>query len=464
MLGGRALLVKVFASIIWMLGASGSVVAAIVSEQPFRSTFGLVTKFNQGQPQYQLDLLPRLKVAWVRDFVHWDKIEPKAGQYQDWPQAYAQRLAFYKKHDIGVIYVLAYANNKAYPNTPSNPYASIDPNALGRYAVHIAKQLKAAGVRFAIEVWNEPHNFQIMKMVGGRWNGEPPSPWVGHYVNMLNRVHESVAKFDPGIPILSSEDVWVNHYRFAETKALTKSFRHIGLHPYTHKKSTGPEMAAPTPGTGWAKPFVLVDEDRSFKSAIERLRLFTQQATGQTPTVWLTEWGWRVGESAPHGKVSPDDVAAYLPRAFIVAQEVGAQVLCWFSMYDAVDGAYGLISNAGTRRPAYDAYVTMADTIGDARYVAKISRNASRTTGVQAYLFAEGGKRVAVIWSADGESAKVELPTAWRLHQITGHVGSHIPLPLGGDRTIKIDQGPRYVEYTVDEKDDCRASADLECK
>lgn len=460
---GGALMYKALASIMWMLLAT-SIVHAAPGAQPFRSSFGVVTKFTQGQPQQQLGMLADLKVAWVRDFVHWAQMEPKAGEYADWPKAYARRLAYYKQNDIGVIYVLAYANGKAYPNTKHNPHASIDPEALGRYATHVAKALRAQGLRFAIEVWNEPHNFQIMKMVGGHWNGAPPSPWVAHYIKMLNQVQRSVAEVDPNIPVLSSEDVWVNHYRFAESKALTKSFRHIGLHPYTDKSSSGPEVAAPKPLLSWAKPFTLVDEDRSFQSAVDRLRAFTQQSTGTRPEVWITEWGWRIGTGLPKGRVTAEDVAAFLPRAFIVAHAAGTQVLCWFSTFDAADGPYGLISNSGEHRPAYAAYKTMADQIGDAHYLGKISRNPSRVSGLQAYLFKTATHRVAVLWSASDEDLRVTLPQGWVIQKITTNNGAELPAPKRSLPTVQAGQAPVYIEFDASETTDCRASADLECK
>lgn len=454
-----ALMALAFASL-----TQSSAFASTGNNHPFRSTFGLVTKFSQGQPLHHLRLLKELKVSWVRDFVLWSDIEPKAGRYEDWPADFAKRLEYYKEHDIGIIYVLAYANGKAYPNTETNPHASIDAEALGRYATYIAKKLRSSGVRFAIEVWNEPHNFQILQMVGGKWNGAPPSPWVTHYVRMLNQVQHNLMKIDPEIPVLSSEDVWVNHYRFAEHHALNRSFRHVGLHPYTNDTSTGPEVAAATQNADWARPFTLVDADRSFHSAIARLREFTSQSTGNQAQVWITEWGWRVDAKAPHGRLSAEDVAAYLPRAFILASESDSVVLCWFSMYDSVDGSYGLLNNHSHVRSAYQAYKTMADLIGDAFFVGKISRNTSRVSGLQAFNFKLGSKRIAVIWTADNTKTEVELPNVWKVLSTTTYTGLPATTPSRPLYTVVASKAPLYIVYEASDSAECTHTKDLECK
>ena len=49
--------------------------------------------------------------------------------------------------------------------------------AYSSFAREIAKRLKAFGIEFVLELWNEPHNFVIRPKLGGDWVGNPPSPW-----------------------------------------------------------------------------------------------------------------------------------------------------------------------------------------------------------------------------------------------------------------------------------------------
>src|SRR5690606_22611445 len=97
--------------------------------------------------------------------------------------------------------------------------------------LHVARELKKAGVRFVLEVWNEPHNFQIRPTVGGEWNGRPPSPWIEHYLKMVRETVERVKEFDQEIKILSDEDMWVLHYWFLEG-GLPSALDGFAFHPY----------------------------------------------------------------------------------------------------------------------------------------------------------------------------------------------------------------------------------------
>lgn len=371
--------------------------SSIAQGRPFGEMVGLNVKFSQGEPQSALSLLRELKVSWVRDTVSWREMEPSPGQYLNFPKAFRERLAFYKENDIGVIFGLWYDNPKAYPNTPENPHASIDAQAYGRYAVAIARLLKESGVRFVIEVWNEPHNFIIRKMLGGNWNAKPPSPWVDHYIEMVHQAVKQVKAYDPQIELLCDDDMWIIHYWFLE-KGLPPNLDGVAFHPYVNN---APEIAAVRHDTDWASPFTLVDTDGSFKSAVRRLREQCQSKMGRVPELWITEWGFPVGEKLPNGTISEDMVAAFLPRAFITAAAAGVRALCWFSSQDSVDGPMGLRSNDGKLRKAFGAFRTMTEQIGDHVLARQVMGHDHPTSGIQAYLFrgAQGDKLVA--WSVD---------------------------------------------------------------
>ena len=375
---------------------------AVGQDRPFGEMVGLNVKFSQGEPQSALSLLKELKVSWVRDTVHWPQMEPSPGNYVAFPSAFQQRLAFYKENDIGLVFGLWYDNPVAYPNSPDNLYQSIDPQAYGRYAVAIARLLKESGVRFVLEIWNEPHNFVIRKMLGGNWNAKPPSPWVDHYVEMVHEAVTQVKAYDPQIELLDDDDMWAIHYCFLE-KGLPPNLDGFAFHPYVNNV---PEIAAVSQNTDWAAPSILVDPDQSFNSAVRRLRAQCHLKMGTEPSLWITEWGWPVGGKLPNGTISEDTVAAFLPRAFITAAAAGVRALCWFSSQDRVDGPMGLRSNDGKRRKAFGAFRTMTEQIGAATLVSQLSGGDHLTSGVQAYLFrGDEGINKLVAWNIDGEIA-----------------------------------------------------------
>ena len=235
-------------------------------------------KFAQGQPEDQLATLKELGVRWVRDYVSWHAVEPVAGQYRDFPDSFKRRLAFYRKNDIGVVLLLSYPNRAAYPPTADDPHRSVNPEAYGRYAAQAARLMRASGVRFVIELWNEPHN-TLRSIVGGNWNGKPPSPWVDHYVRMVHEAVKQVKAIDPAIKLLSDDDMWVLHYWFLEA-GLPKNLDGFAFHPYG---AAAPEFVAVGPRTEWVKPFVVVDEDRSLRSAVRLLREQGERELGRSP-------------------------------------------------------------------------------------------------------------------------------------------------------------------------------------
>jgi len=426
---------------------------AAAPERTFGDTVGLNVKFSQGEPQGDLPLLKELGVRWVRDHIGWREVEPEPGRYVEFPQAFRDRLKFYQENGIGICFILGYENAKAYPDTPEKPFNSIDPEAFGRYAVEAAKQLKAAGVRFVLEVWNEPHNFTIKKKVGGEWNAKLPSPWVDHYVKMVAEAVKQVKAFDPQVRLLDDDDMWIIHYWFLE-KGLPPQLDGFAFHPYSGA-SSGPEMAAVGQETNWAKPFTMTDADRSLQSAVRRLREQAVAKMGKVPAFWATEWGWNVNDKAPFtlltpdGKMNPDAVAAYVPRAFITAAAAGVETVLWFSSYDNGDGPMGLMANGGKQRKAFGAFKTMTQELGAFTLVRHVIGGDHRTSGVQAYQFRGPAGDKLVLWDIDGTAVFVVNAKDLRRDavRIVDVQGQSVPLQSAKDGRIflSLSQAPIYV-------------------
>lgn len=373
----------------------------------FRDTVCLAVKFDQGQPMSDLPMVDDLGLGWVREAALWHEIEPEAGRYVEFSQAFKRRLAHYRERDIGIIFPLVYGNPKAYPPTPDDPGRAYDPEAMGRYAVQVSRKLRREGVRFVLQVFNEPHNFGLQKQFGGTWNGKPPSPWVQQYVRMTEAVVRHVKAEDPRIKVLTNEDTWVHHYWFLEA-GLPRALDGFSVHPYA-KGVAGPEIAGVGPNTDWAKPFTLVDADRSLASAVRRLQDDGQRKLGKRPEIWATEWGWTLGTAMRGGAVDADQVARLLPRTFIVAAAAQIRSTCWFSAQDRKDGTYGLLTNDGRQRPAYRAFKVMSQQLGAAKLQGQVLGRARSTTGPQGYLFQGPKDSKLVLWDVEGDTRSVAL-------------------------------------------------------
>lgn len=343
---------------------------AFATEDTAQKTLGetlcLQVKFHQGQSINDLNMLEALGVKWVREEARWADIEKKPGVYEPFSASLKARLSFYKAHHIGVIFIVAYENPVAYPNSVAIPFNEVNARAYGAYARYIATQLTQAGVDFVIELWNEPHNsrFKNNEALGGAWQGAPPSPWVDQYVAMVHAAVNSVHAFDPTNPIITDDDMWIVHYHFLD-KGLPKDLAGFAVHPYNGGQP--PEITAVEYDTDWTQPYHTVDQNRSFESAVRRLISHGENKLGKQPKLWVTEWGWRIGEPTKNGgTVTEEMVATYLPRAFILAAAAKVEAMCWFSAQDVVDGPMGLKTNDGRLRPAFYAFTKLNKTLGDA--------------------------------------------------------------------------------------------------
>ena len=383
--------------------------------RPFGESVGLGVKFLQGQPLDTLPMLAELKVKWVREHVSWSAVEPSPGQspsrYTALPDNLRKQLAYYRANDIGLVALLTLSNGKTAPQTPEDVARNADPAAFGRFAAEAARLLKAEGVRFVLEVGNEPHNSYLVKALGGQWNGKPPSPWLDHYVRMVNAAVQEVKAVDPTVKVLAGDDMWVIDY-WLLAAGLDPRLDGLTVHPYTPGI---PEVTAIAQDTDWMQPFVAVDPDRSFQSAFARLRAEAFKRQGRPLELWVTEMGWPVAEGAVpvNASVPERTAAAYVPRSFILAAEAGVEGFLWFSSNDSVDGPMGLTRNDRTNRLTYGAFKTMTSELGTLRFTRRLLGGQGTSAAGQAFLFTDDRINTVVAWQATGSnSSELVFPQA----------------------------------------------------
>lgn len=428
-----------------LISITNSSVAQVVSRtDTFGETIGLGVKYGQGEPLTNLPQLKELGVKWVRDCVDWPTVEPSAGKYiKTWPDDFARRIAFYKANGIGIDFLLVYENPKAYPSSPDKPHNEFNAEAYGKFALEAAKLLKASGVKFVLEVWNEPHNFGIAKAFGGNWQGKAPSPWVDHYVKMVAEVVKNVKAYDPKIVVFDQDDMWVTHYWFLE-KGLPAALDGISFHPYENL----PEAAAASYDTDWCMPYHVVDPDGSFVSAVRCLREFGTQKLGHVPQMWATEVGYETGGKSPKGPITEEMIAAYVPRTFILAYSAGVKATMWFSSFDGPDGPMGLQANDGKKRKQYYSFKTMSEQLGSYKLVKQVAGMDHLTTGLQAFLFKNASIYKLVAWNIDGTEPVILSKTGKAALHAIDVMGKAVTLAAAKNDKYKINVGigPIYIE------------------
>jgi hypothetical protein len=406
----------------------------------FGDSIGINVKFSQGEPLSDLPLLKELGVRWVRDSVDWRTMEPVAGRYIPFPESFRQRLVFYKQNNIGVVFGLWYDNTVAYPNSTAQPFHSADADAYGNYAAEIARQLKQSGVRFVIELYNEPHN--SLKWLGGNWNGKPPAAWLDQYVRMVTSATSRVKALDPTIRLFANDDMWIIQYWYLE-KGLPAQLDGLSVHPYV---KNWPEIAAVAQDTDWVRPFDVVDADRSFTSCVRRLRDHAADKLGHTPAIWVTEWGWSIGDTVADAPMTQDILAGLLPRAFITSADAGVEVLCWFSIQDNVDGPMGLTDNKGNHRKTFAALARLSTELAPATAMHHVLGQDHPACGVQVYRFdlPTGNKLVA--WNIDGTSdAILSNATGTHLRDVFGKA-----VEMEAGHRVQLSRSPLYIDCPPD--------------
>lgn len=366
----------------------------------FEDNLCLQVKFYQGQPLLDLEDVKNLGVKWVREEDKWHEIEQQPGVFKPLSDSLKTRLKFYKANDIGVIFILAYENPVAYPNSQQLPFNFVNAEGFAGYAAYMAKELKSFGVKFVLELWNEPHNsaFASKAHLGGIWNGASPSPWVDHYIKMVTKAVKRIKAVDENIKVITNDDMWIVHYHFLD-KGLPSAIDGFGIHPYSGGRP--PEIAAVKHDANWTKPYQVVDRDQSFESGVRRLVSHAEQKLGKTPSIWITEWGWRIGAVAPDGLVINEaTVANYLPRALILAAAANVETACWFSAQDIGDGPMGLKTNDGRYRAAYRAFEKVSKTLGKASLQCELKQSDRHK---RAFLFSEENDWIVASWQTDAQ-------------------------------------------------------------
>ncbi|RKY07016.1 MAG: hypothetical protein DRP56_06445 [Planctomycetota bacterium] len=407
----------------------------------FGETVGLVVHFNQGETLEHLKDLKNMGIKWVRDEEYWGGIEKKKGEYV-WPAKFKRRLKFYKENGIGNIFALTYSANKnVYPDDPYNP------EGFGRYAVAAAKLHKDAGVEFVLEIFNEPANFGLRKKYGGKWYGEPNCPWIDHYAKMVIESVRQVKAYDPNMKIITTDHWWSTHYWWLE-KDLPKELDGFAVHPYAHGAGTpGPEIAHFGKDSSHAKPWTIMDDDRSNRSLMRRLRAQYAEKIGRPLEMYITEWGYALGRfKGKEWETTEDLAAALLPRVFINGVAAGARVVSWYC--SSGDGTWGLIRDDQTKRKTYYSLKAMVEQLGDYQMIKQLVGMDGTTKGIQAYLFeGDAGYKLAV-WNIEGP-VEVTFDSGYPVPlKVYDHFGKALPFRYVKDGLpiLKLDRAPIYIE------------------
>jgi hypothetical protein len=194
-------------------------------------------------------------------------------------------------------------------------------------------------------------------------------------------------------------------------------------------------------GTESQRPSLLFDDLRAVKRAA--------QADGKKRQSWLTEFGW---DTLAGPVVSPAEQAAYLPRAWMMALAAGTDKAFWFYNFDAAnpkqffDGC-GLLDAAGEPKLSLCSLAGLASVLPNPRFVGELEAG-SNTCG---YVFEDGGKLVASLWTIQGQAGPSVQCQADHLQDYLGNPipGSTARLGMAPIYAVGLSKNDRWFRQTA---------------
>lgn len=330
--------------------------------------FGVCTHFAQKTPSLKHwvpeTCIPKIADAgfgWIRDEILWREVELKPGVYQI-PEKTRVWIDLATQADLKIL-VTFNNSNPIY----ENPF---DPEAYAKAAKFVATALK--GKIHALEILNEPFNFDFAKTYGGgAWNGRDEKgailPWVFKYVELLNKAAEAVSEADPDLPVIGLGSTPPVDFRQL-AMGISSKVRGITAHPYSFR--TVPEIVPFADNEEIFKRdgIVTADAEGTFISQMRMFRETSLKNNGPRE-IWLTESGYTTfREGKPGRKPGRNPVysgfnetakAKYIPRRLIECLGIGVEKSFVYSFMD--DGrdplnpehCFGLLDFSGNPKEAY---------------------------------------------------------------------------------------------------------------
>ncbi|MDO8689930.1 MAG: hypothetical protein Q7R39_07960 [Dehalococcoidia bacterium] len=152
--------------------------------------------FGYGVNVADLKNVPRVRemgFQWMKGFVGWDSLEPRAGEY-DWTDL-SKAVVASRQSRLGLLLRVDHAPEWSRPDH-QEPGAPPDPAFLGAWGDMLYRLAqRGKGHVAAYEIWNEPN-------LASEWGGRAPDP--GYYVEMLRIAYRRIKAADPGVRVVSA--------------------------------------------------------------------------------------------------------------------------------------------------------------------------------------------------------------------------------------------------------------------
>ncbi len=349
--------------------------------------------------------LADLGVAVLRRGLTWHRVERVQGTF-DFTHPDAE-IAAAEAHGVELLGMLAYGNPwaSARGQAEQDPYyPPDDPADFARYAGAMAERYAGRVRRW--EIWNEQNAGYRFWKHPPAVDGEPD-----RYGELLVATQAAIAAADPVaqvgfgglfyLPqvIIGAEDFLEQAY--AAVPELGAAFDALAYHPYAYYPPRHP------PEFHGERVFNI--DHYAVDETARRMRAIVEANEGRAKPLWVTELGW------PSLDLSPETQARYITRAALLLWSEGVELYCVYTWQDSGErdvpweGYFGLHDPEGTPKPAAQAFRTLAELFGSARFVRREAARYDLPAGVHLLGFAAGETYIRALWSEEG-AVEVDLP------------------------------------------------------
>jgi hypothetical protein len=373
-----------------------------------------VPHFDASRP---VDAAVRVEAGarWVRRDIAWHRVESEVGTF-DFTRADAV-VDTELSAGVEVLAVLDYGH-PAYADGANgdSTFPPDDASDFGRYAAAVAEHFR--GRVSAYEIWNEPNFFLFWK----------PEPSPEAYAELAQEAADRIRAADPDATIVLGGSLgnWDTlsyegqPWGFLEAVLaarpdLLERVDALAFHPYTWLQQEVPEATS-----GNADPL-----QTSYVDMIDDLKRITADAGRPDLPLWATEQGFHTAtKSILSFGVSEEEQGHLLVRSTVLALAHGVEKVFHYTYRDGSEGLYDKESHFGLvrhlpdagedqepeRKPAFEAYQTLASALADAVRVDDLRDALSLAADVYAFrLVSHQAADTTVAWTTSASGASFTL-------------------------------------------------------
>jgi hypothetical protein len=402
---------------------------------------------------------------WTRfDGFHWDLIEPVESEkpvYQ-WDKVDVASLdgAVNARAQIIAIVNFAPAWAQKYPGVACGPFAEA---ALGKFASFMnALVSRYSQPPYNIKYWeigNEPDVDRTLvdpHSAFGCW-GDQNDPYYGggYYGEMLAAAYNQIKRADPQAHVLiggllldcdpiNPPEIPKNSGQFKNCTAsrflegILKNgggdyFDGVSFHAYDYYSNRLGRYSNPNWHSAWNGTGPVLN------AKVDYLRSLLASHGYDDKFLINTEVALLCGRDGTESQCQSEDFALtkayYLSEANAAAKAQGLYANIWYSLTGW--RASGLVDGSLKPNLAYDAYKFNAAQLKGVTFVADVTGY----TGVKGYEFNKEGKRIWLLWSADGNSHTIQPATLpIRIFDAFGKT-------IQAEKVLTITAAPLYLEW-----------------